>query len=321
LNAEHAKNAKNAETAEPTSSSPAAPHPRARPAARFFARVAAPLALAAAPLALAALALAGMAGAASGPVALKTTEFGHGPTVVLVHGLGAARMGWMPAARRLLANYHVVLVDLPGHGESALPDPFSLEAAAASLDLVLAKQNAESTVVVGQGVGGLLALMAASMHPEHQRGLVLIDVTLRSPIPVDDQMKSHFVDFMDQNYDQVLRLVFMKMGRDSAQGVAIHAVASQVPQVTIKSYMRELLSVDGGRSLKGLKTPMLLVLTDHALPEGKTWPEVSKAMGWDDPAGVTTRHIAKAAGLIASDQPDTLATVISQFAQQALARR
>ena len=28
---------------------------------------------------------------------------------------------------------HVVLVDLPGHGESALPDPFSLEAAATSI--------------------------------------------------------------------------------------------------------------------------------------------------------------------------------------------
>ena len=89
------------------------------------------------------------------PVALKYTELGHGPTVVFVHGLGGSRMQWMPTVRKLITDHHVVLVDLPGHGESPMPDAFSFAACAAALDQVLAKQQGDSTVVVGHGLGGL----------------------------------------------------------------------------------------------------------------------------------------------------------------------
>src|SRR5262245_55140175 len=97
------------------------------------------------------------AGADTAPVVLKTTEFGRGPTVVLLHSVGLGRMVWMPTAKKLLANYHVVMVDLPGHGESALPDPFSLAACAEALDQVLAKQKPDSTVLVAHRFGGLIA--------------------------------------------------------------------------------------------------------------------------------------------------------------------
>src|SRR6266436_2563603 len=191
------------------------------------------------------------------PVELKTTEFGSGPTIVLVHGLGQGRLAWMPTARKLLSSYHVVMVDLPGHGDSPLPDPFSLEAASDALDQVIAKQKPDSTLVVGSGVGGLLAMMAASEHPAHQRGLVMIDVALKSPVLVDDQQKKMFYDFMEQNYDQFLHMTFGRMGRDSAQSVTIHAMAAQVAPNTMKAYFRALLDVDGTKSLKDLKTPML----------------------------------------------------------------
>ena len=88
------------------------------------------------------------------PVAPKTTELGHGPTVVFVPGLGASRNDWLPTARRLLGRYRVVLVDLPGHGDTPLPDPFSFVTVGDALDAVLAKQNPDSTIVVGHQLGG-----------------------------------------------------------------------------------------------------------------------------------------------------------------------
>src|SRR5262245_32073797 len=60
---------------------------------------------------------------------LKTTEFGRGPTVVLLHGMGSNRNYWLPTAKKLLGNHRVVMMDLPGHGDSPLPDPFSLDIA------------------------------------------------------------------------------------------------------------------------------------------------------------------------------------------------
>src|SRR5262249_47136778 len=101
----------------------------------------------------------------AGPVELKTTELGRGPTIVFVHGLGASRSDWLPTARKLIGRYRVVLVDLPGHGDTALPDPFSFASAGEALDAVLAKQNPDSTVVVAHQMGGRAALAALSAHP------------------------------------------------------------------------------------------------------------------------------------------------------------
>jgi len=269
--------------------------------------------------ALSLLALIASATFAGAPVELKTIEFGKGPTVVLVPSLGIGRMNWMPTARKLLGGHHVVLVDLPGHGESPLPDPFSLEAAADAVDQVVAKQPADSTIVVGQGVGGLLALMAASAHPTHQRGLVVVDLTLRSPLPIDDQMKGQFTDFMDQNYDTFLQLVFGHSGRDSAQSLAIHAMAAQVPPNTMKAFFRSLVNVDATHALRDLKTPILPVFTEHLLPKAEDWPSVSKQLGWADVGNYTPRRITGAGTLVATEQPDSLALVISQFGEHVTA--
>src|SRR5258706_14444441 len=106
-------------------------------------------------LVTATLSVAWLAVADVAPVVLKTTEFGHGSTVVLLHGLGSGRMVWMPTAKKLLAAHRVVMVDLPGHGDSPLPDPFSIDACAAALDPGLAKQPPASPVLGGHGFAGL----------------------------------------------------------------------------------------------------------------------------------------------------------------------
>jgi pimeloyl-ACP methyl ester carboxylesterase len=264
--------------------------------------------------ALCALTSLAAASVAAVPVALKSLDLGHGPTIVFVHGLGGSRMSWMPTSRKLLGGYHIVMVDLAGHGDSPMPDPFSLDAAAEALDAVLAKQNPESTIVVGHALGGLVSLMALSAHPEHARGLLLIDTQLKSPIPIADQQKRYVIEYMDENYDAFLRAMFTRMGRDSTQGIAIHAVAAAVPAANMKAYLRELLSVDATKAAKALKTPMQLLLTDRLYGKDKTWGVVAKQMGWEDTTLVVPRRVSNAGYLVMSDQPDTLAAMITEFA-------
>lgn len=256
---------------------------------------------------------------ADAPVVLKTTELGHGPTIVFVHGLGGARSSWLPTGRKLLGRYRLVMVDLAGHGDSPLPDPFSLEAAAEALDAVIARQNPDSTIVVGHALGGLISLMALSAHPGQAKGLILIDTQLKSPVPVADQEKRYVIDYMEQNYDAFLKAMFTRLGRDSTQGVTIHAIAAQVPPVTVKAYLRELLSVDATKPLKALKTPVQLLLTDRLYGKDKTWGAVAKQMGWEDTTITTPRRVSNAGYLVMSDQPDTLAAIIAEFATAKIA--
>lgn len=52
---------------------------------------------------------------------LSTFLFGEGPPVLLLHGLGATKLSYLPLLPALARHYTVVAPDLPGHGESTKP--------------------------------------------------------------------------------------------------------------------------------------------------------------------------------------------------------
>lgn len=259
------------------------------------------------------------ADAPKGAPKLQSLSLGQGSTIVLLHGLGSGRLGWMPTARKLFTKHRVVLVDLPGHGESALADPFSLDAAAEAFSATLATFKGDSTIVVGQGIGGLIALKALAAHPELARGLIVIDTGIRFESPVPDQQQRMFVDFMDENYDAFLKMMFGQQGRDSTQSLTIHAQASKVPPATIKAYVRQLLNSDASREMRTLKRPFLFVGSEKRWPADKDWATVGKPLGYEGIA-VQARRIAGTGPLIATEQPDSLAAVIEAFSAQAIAK-
>jgi pimeloyl-ACP methyl ester carboxylesterase len=87
------------------------------------------------------------------------------PALLLVHGVGAARLVWAPVLAPLAARYHLVVVDLPGHGASVPLPPgadASCPALAATLGRVLARVGVERPHVVGNSLGGWVALELAA---------------------------------------------------------------------------------------------------------------------------------------------------------------
>jgi pimeloyl-ACP methyl ester carboxylesterase len=206
------------------------------------------------------------------------------------------------------------MVELPGYGSSPLPDPFSLEAAADAVDEVIARQNPESTIVVGQDVGGLLAVQALARHPGRARGLVLIDAPLKSPMQIDDQQVQQVIRFMDENYAAFSQMVFAKMGRDSAESAILFAKMAAIQPVTVKAYMRNLLRVDANRDLKSLGLPVELVFTERMWKSGTLWGAVARNMGYEDSTIAVPHRIANAGSLVMKDQPDTLAAILSDYA-------
>jgi pimeloyl-ACP methyl ester carboxylesterase len=90
---------------------------------------------------------------------------GSAPALLLVHGVGAARLVWAPVLAPLAARYHLVVVDLPGHGASAPLAPGAdagCPALAESLARVLARLGVEQPHVVGNSLGGWIALELAA---------------------------------------------------------------------------------------------------------------------------------------------------------------
>lgn len=100
---------------------------------------------------------------------------GQGRTVVLLHGVNDQAGGWAHVAKPLAAHYRVVVPDLPGHGESEPREgALTVSDLLSGLDAVLASEPAPA-VLVGNSMGGWLALLTALQHPERVARVVLVN--------------------------------------------------------------------------------------------------------------------------------------------------
>jgi pimeloyl-ACP methyl ester carboxylesterase len=116
-----------------------------------------------------------------GPV--HVAEWGSGPArIVLLHGLGGSHLNWMRVAPQLTRHGRVLAPDLPGFGLSPVAGRRTTVAAYADLlDRFLQQACEGPAILVGNSMGGLIALAEGRRHPERVAGLVLVDAVLPTP--------------------------------------------------------------------------------------------------------------------------------------------
>lgn len=101
-------------------------------------------------------------------------QAGAGEPLVLLHGVGASRVVWRHVTPALAADRLVLAPDLPGFGESTPAGPgFDLERAAVALAGPLAERAGAPFDLVGNSLGGAVALQLGVSRPELVRRLVL----------------------------------------------------------------------------------------------------------------------------------------------------
>jgi (E)-2-((N-methylformamido)methylene)succinate hydrolase len=90
-----------------------------------------------------------------------------GPTVVLVHGLGANRRMWQWQTDALAKHYRLVTYDLYGHGESpSPPETPSLRLFATQLCRLLDDLSVDKAAILGFSLGGMIVRSFAMAHPD-----------------------------------------------------------------------------------------------------------------------------------------------------------
>lgn len=263
-----------------------------------------------------ALALIGADGAGPSPPPVHRA-FGHGPTVVLVHGLGSGANDWLPTARRLAKHHRVVLVDLPGHGESAMPAPFSLECAGGALAVALECDVTEPFVLVGHSLGGLVAATAALEHPAHLRGLVLVETALQPQVSVADRQA--LLASLDRDYTRLLHAAYLDFGQDSAQGEALYARVARLDPAIVKPWIRLAWTADLSRQAAGLEVPVLVVLAPRSWSEGEPWNTAATALGYAHVPHLKAVRLEGCGHFVMLDRPAELARLIERFTSEVMA--
>lgn len=98
---------------------------------------------------------------------LRYCDYGEGPPIVCVHGLGGNWQTWLNNITALGAHHRVIAVDLPGFGHSEpLPPPAAMTTQAASVAELLDQLGVTGATLVGHSMGGIVIRALRRARPD-----------------------------------------------------------------------------------------------------------------------------------------------------------
>jgi pimeloyl-ACP methyl ester carboxylesterase len=188
---------------------------------------------------------------------------GEGPVILLIHGMAGSSRTWREVMPLLARDFTVLAPDLLGHGESAKPmGDYSLGAYASGLRDVLGVLGIERATVVGQSLGGGVAMQLAYQHPEIAERLVLVAsgglgrevswiLRLLTLPGAEYLMPVFFPSFLRDRGNDVSRLLHERGIRAPHLAEMWRAYASLVDAENRRAFVRTLRAVidPGGQSV------------------------------------------------------------------------
>jgi pimeloyl-ACP methyl ester carboxylesterase len=228
--------------------------------------------------------------------ALETTAMGvrtsyleagpaDAPPVLLLHGLGATNASMLPVLADLAVDHRVIAPDLPGFGASAAPSaPYNAPWFAAWVEAFQRVTDSRGAVLVGNSLGGRVALECGLAHPQSVRALVLLTPSpafrrlrqwvplvrwvspelARVPMPQSHRLVVEGIRGMFSDPDRLPRPWYdaaadeaVRVMRDRAHRVAFFSAARQI-------YLEDAYGKNGfWHRLPGLLPPALFIWGDR----------------------------------------------------------
>ena len=163
---------------------------------------------------------------AVGQCDIRYFEQGHGPTLVLIHGAGVSKEVWLPIIPYLSKQYHLVIPDMPGHGQSCrdLERDYTVQGISQWLSAFLDRLHLGHVHLVGHSIGGSTVAWLAGEQPERVASLTLIAPAGIEQVPTDFNQLTPFMQELVQTgrnrllieqageyFDKVVKLVMHKV--------------------------------------------------------------------------------------------------------------
>jgi 4,5:9,10-diseco-3-hydroxy-5,9,17-trioxoandrosta-1(10),2-diene-4-oate hydrolase len=99
----------------------------------------------------------------------------QGSSVLFIHGIVSSMEDWLQNIHPLAKKHRVFAVDIPGHGYTDKPDaPYTFEYFADFINDFLTFQNLDTVSLIGNSLGGGIALQFAHQFPQKINKIILV---------------------------------------------------------------------------------------------------------------------------------------------------
>ncbi|MBJ9373783.1 alpha/beta fold hydrolase [Acinetobacter sp. TGL-Y2] len=199
------------------------------------------------------------------------------PTLMLVHGLAGSRDNWNRVARYLTPYYHVIIPDLPGQGDSKVPNDFdySLPNLTEKLRRFAEAIKVENGLnVAGHSMGGSISLLYAAQYPVDTKSLFLIDSagvfkSANTPYLKDPTTLRNMIVSKPGDFDRLMKIAtslppfIPKELKDSQEKLMISQSANTTKLVEQLIVMSKLFTPDSfAIAARSIDQPVLIAWGD-----------------------------------------------------------
>ncbi len=129
------------------------------------------------------------------------SDSGKGRPIVLLHGFLETHVIWRDFSENLAKDYRVLAFDLPGFGQSALPEkiPFTLDDVADQINEVLVKLALKDVLLIGHSLGGYVSLAMVASRPEIFSAFCLFHSTALADTDEKKEARTKTIDFVKKH--------------------------------------------------------------------------------------------------------------------------
>ncbi|WP_192823168.1 alpha/beta fold hydrolase [Rufibacter sp. LB8] len=207
---------------------------------------------------------------------LAYTDAGTGPTLVFLHGFCESKELWTDFVKPLTHHFRIIALDLPGHGQSALPGDFSMEAQAQQVQETLQALGVDKFLLVGHSMGGYVSLAFAEQFPEQLLGLCLFHSSALADTAEKKESRDKTISFIEKHgvekfMETFVGPLFAEGNRESCKTAIekMQAIGKATPQATITGCLKAMRDrQDRTHVLKDTALPVLFLAgkEDAAVP-------------------------------------------------------
>ena len=249
-----------------------------------------------------------------GGTRIHYTEYGSGENaLVLVHGWNCDETFWAAQTAALSGKFHVITIDLPGHGQSDKPRiSYTMEHHARAIDAVLSDAKVKAAVLAGHSNGTPVIRQFYRKFPEKTLGLVIVDGSLR-PFGDNAMMEKFIAPLRGPEYEAVVGRFGDGMVRsiqDAALRDKIKTAMVRAPQHVAVSEMEGLLDPHLWRPDK-INVPVLMILAKQP-----SWTPEYESFVRDLVPGVDYRVWEDVSHFLMMEKPAEFNAAVTEFIEK-----